>query len=185
MGEKTTQPFIAFREGDEQVFRLYYEKYYHALCLWVLRIIREEIAMHDIVQEAFISLWNSRANLESEAHLKMFLYQVVRNRCLNYLKNKKVEEKYIREYLALEEEGYFEYVVLEEEVHRLIIQEVLLLPEEQRKVVQLHLQGKNNFEIADILHISVNTVKTHKARARKTLRNKLDNLFIITVLLGL
>ena len=115
----------------------------------------------------------------------MFLYQVVRNRCLNYLKNKKVEEKYIREYLALEEEGYFEYVVLEEEVHRLIIQEVLLLPEEQRKVVQLHLQGKNNFEIADILHISVNTVTTHKARARKTLRNKLDNLFIITVLLGL
>lgn len=35
------------------------------------------------------------------------------------------------------------------------------------------------------MQISVNTVKTHKARARKTLKNKLDNLFIITVLLGL
>jgi len=52
-------------------------------------------------------------------------------------------------------------------------------------VVYFHMEGKNNFEIAEIMQISVNTVKTHKARARKTLKNKLDNLFIITVLLGL
>lgn len=185
MDEKITDQFVAFKEGDERVFRLYYEKYFHALSLWVLRITGEEIQMHDIVQEAFISLWKSRENLESEIHLKMFLYHVVRNRCLNYLKNKKVEEKYIREYLALEDESYFEHVVLEEEVHRHIIQEILNLPDEQRKVVQLHLEGKNNLEIAEIMQISVNTVKTHKARARKTLHTKLDNLFIITVLLGI
>ena len=36
------------------------------------------------------------------------------------------------------------------------------LPEEQRKVVYFHMEGKNNFEIAEIMQISVNTVKTHK-----------------------
>ena len=52
-------------------------------------------------------------------------------------------------------------------------------------MVYLHMEGINYLDIAEIMHISVNTVKTHIARARKSLNNKLDNLFIITVLLGL
>ena len=154
MVEEKEDRFTLFKQGDERIFRQYYEKYYHALCLWVVRIIKEETRMHDIVQEAFIVLWNSRMIIESELH-------------------------------QMEEEGGFEDTVLEEEVHRIVAQEIEKLPEEQRKVVYFHMEGKNNLEIAEIMQISVNTVKTHKARARKTLKNKLDNLFIITVLLGL
>lgn len=185
MDKERKDQFVSFQKGDEGIFRFYYEKYFHALCLWVLRIIKEETLMHDIVQEAFVSLWKSREQIESEVHLKMFLYQVVRYRCLNYLKNKKIEEKYIQNYLALEEEACFEQIVVEEEVYRLVIQEIQNLPNEQRRVVELHLEGKNNPEIAEMMQVSVNTVKTHKARARKTLKNKLDNLFIINFLLGI
>ncbi len=148
-------------------------------------MIKDETFMHDMVQEAFISLWKARETIESELHLKMFLYQAVRHRCLNYLKNKKIENRCKKEYLALQEEAYFEQVVLEEEVYRLVIQEIQALPEEQRRVIELHLEGKNNMEIADLLQVSVNTVKTHKARARKVLKNKLDNILIVTILLGL
>ena len=115
----------------------------------------------------------------------MFIYHLFSNRCFNYLKSNRFEEKYIQVYLHMEEEWGFEDTVIEEEVHRIVAQEIEKLPEEQRKVVYFHMEGKNNFEIAEIMQISVNTVKTHKARARKTLKNKLDNLFIITVLLGL
>ena len=52
--------------------------------------------------------------------------------------------------------------MIEEEVHRIVAQEIEKLPEEQRKVVYFHMEGKNNFEIAEIMQISVNTVKTHK-----------------------
>lgn len=185
MEEESTGLFVSFKQGDGYAFRKYYEKYYHALCLWVLRILKEETQMHDLVQEAFITLWKNKGTIESELHLKMFLYQVVRNRCLNYLKNKRVEERYVREYLYVVEEDRFKESVIEEEVYRLVMQEIENLPEEQKKVVYFHLEGKNNLEIADIMSISVNTVKTHKARARKALKNKLDNLFIITLLLGL
>ena len=87
--------------------------------------------------------------------------------------------------MQIEEEGGFEDTVLEEEVHRIVAQEIEKLPEEQRKVVYFHMEGKNNLEIAEIMQIYVNTLKTNKPRARKTLKNRLDNLFIITVLLGL
>lgn len=185
MREESTDRLELFRQGDEHIFRDYYEKYYHALCLCGLRIIREDTHMHDFVQDAFVNLWKSRESIESELHLKMFLYQVVRNQCFNYLKNKRVKEKYIHECLAVEEEGCFTDILIEEEVHRLMIQEIENLPDEQKKVVYLHLKGENNMGIAEILSISVNTVKTHKARARKTLKSKLGNLFIITPLFWL
>lgn len=177
--------FVQFKAGNEQAFRLFYEKYYHALCLCVRKILKDEILMHDVVQEAFIELWKSRLTIESELHLKMFLYQVVRHRCLNYLKNKKIEEKYVQESSLLLEEVDFTNEVVEQEVHRLVFQEIDQLPSEQKKVVLLHLEGKDNLEIAEIMQVSVNTVKTHKARARKALKTKLDEFLVFIILLGM
>ena len=42
MVEEKEDRFTLFKQGDERIFRQYYEKYYHALCLWVVRIIKEE-----------------------------------------------------------------------------------------------------------------------------------------------
>ena len=39
MVEEKEDRFTLFKQGDERIFRQYYEKYYHALCLWVVRII--------------------------------------------------------------------------------------------------------------------------------------------------
>ena len=47
MVEEKEDRFTLFKQGDERIFRQYYEKYYHALCLWVVRIIKEETRMHD------------------------------------------------------------------------------------------------------------------------------------------
>ncbi len=186
MGANIIDRFTQFQQGDEYAFRFFYEKHYHALCTCVLQILKNEDHMHDIVQEAFITLWKSRDTLESELHLKMFLYQVVRHRCLNIIKNLKIQEKYIQDYLLnIKEEDSFTNQIIEEEVHRLIIQEIKKLPEEQRRVVILHLEGKDNAEMATILHVSVNTIKTHKARARKTLKIKLDRLLFIIFFWGL
>lgn len=170
--------FVKFHAGSECAFRFFYDRYYHALCLCVYKILKDEQCVHDIVQEAFISLWKNRETLRSELHLKMFLYQVVRHRCLDYLKNKRVHERYALEYLAVENEECYTNEVIEQEVHRIIIQEIEQLPQEQKRVVLLHLEGKDNTEIAEIMQISVNTVKTHKARARKSLKLKLDHLLV-------
>lgn len=174
--------FVKFHAGNECAFRFFYDRYYHALCLCVYKILKDERCVHDIVQEAFISLWKNRETLQSELHLKMFLYQIVRRRCLDYLKSKRVREKYALECLSVENEEYYTNEVIEQEVHRMVIQEIEQLPEEQKRVVLLHLEGKDNAEIASIMKISVNTVKTHKARARKTLKLKLGHLLVFILL---
>lgn len=175
----------AFREGDEEAFRYYYEMYYDALCLFGIRILKEESVASDIAQDVFVNLWKARESIESPLHLKMYVYQSMRHRCLNYIRVKKLEEHYRNEYMSLESEEDFGNMVIEEEVYRLVMAEIEQLPQEQHKVIMMHLEGKNNVEIAQALNVSVNTVKTHKARARQQLRIKLNDLFLITFILGI
>ena len=172
---------VAFKEGDEDAFRFYYEMYYHALCLFGIRMVKEEDDVLDIVQDVFVNLWKARETIESLVHMRMYLYQSMRHRCLNYMRVKKLEETYCHEYALLESEEGFGDAVVEEEV----MEEIEQLPLEQRRVIMLHLEGKNNIEIAEILKVSVNTVKTHKARARQQLKTKLKDLFVMTFVLGL
>ena len=98
---------------------------------------------------------------------------------------KKIEHEFQEDYTLLETDEEFCNMVIEEEVQRFIWTEIQHLSEEQQRVISLHLAGKNNVEIADLLHISINTVKTHKARARQILRIKLKDLFFVTFVLGL
>ena len=174
----------SFREGHEETFRYYYEMYYDSLCIFGTRMLKEEEVAIDIVQDVFVNLWKAKETIESGLHLKMFIYQSMRHRCLNYIRIKKLEEKYQNECKLLASEEGFADMVVEEEVYRLVMKEIDELPSEQRKVILMHLEGKNNIEIAEIMHISVNTVRTHKARARQALKTKLNNLFIISIILG-
>ena len=185
MESSSGDKLVSFRNGDEGAFRYYYDLYYNALCLFGLRMLKEEEVAEDIVQDVFVNLWKAREAIESTLHLKMYLYQSMRHRCLNYMRVKKLEETYCHEYALLESEEGFGDAVVEEEIHRLVMEEIEQLPPEQRRVIMWHLEGKNNIEIAEILKVSVNTVKTHKARARQQLKTKLKDLFVMTFVLGL
>ena len=88
---------------------------------------------------------------------------------MNYLKHQRVVNKYRQEYIrqaAEDEDSPEEYLHL---VQRLLE----LLPEKRKKVLELSIvESKSYSEIAEILNISVNTVKDHIKRAYAFLREK-------------
>ena len=64
------------------------------------------------------------------------------------------------------------------ELITLVRQALSQLSEQQRKIVELHvMEGKKNLEIADLLNLSENTVRTHLKRAYKILRENLSCIF--------
>ena len=107
------------------------------------------------------------------------MYDLVQNRCLNYLKHKMVEEKYVSYVKVTEEEVEGEYDLMQEEIYRELYRAVRELPEKCRGVFELHLEGKKNDEIAEILGISVLTVKSHKQNAIHFLKERTGNLFLL------
>lgn len=100
---------------------------------------------------------------------------------LDYLKHQVVEDRYAAAVMK-EEHEWDELDMAEEEMYRelhLVVQE---LPERSRAVFELHLEGKKNEEIAQLLALSVLTVKSYKKNAMQYLRKRLgDAHFLLLV----
>lgn len=75
------------------------------------------------------------------------------------------------------EEKEKEYNLMREEIYRELYLAIQELPDRCREVFELHLQGKENEEIAELLDLPVRTVKMSKREAIAYLKNYLGNRF--------
>lgn len=87
-------------------------------------------------------------------------------------------------YVPEEIEEDFVSRVIEAEVFSMINEVFEELPESCKKVYRLSLEGKSHQEIADELHIAINTIKRHKNNANHYIRERLEKLLILMILLS-
>lgn len=168
-------------KNNNQGYRILYQEYYTSLVSFSLNYISSVETAEDIVQETFTKLWNSKNQFGALNALKTFLYTSVRNAAFDRLKHSKVEKKFLS-HLKNNSEIYEDETdrkIIEEEVFRKIYRLVQCLPQRCREIFELHLQGKSNEEIANLLNLSVLTVKTQKNRAMKNLREQMGELFFL------
>ncbi|MEH6307498.1 RNA polymerase sigma-70 factor [Olivibacter sp. CPCC 100613] len=164
----------AINLGDNAVFERIYRMYYPALRFFASKYVGDDES-EDIVESLFLRVWKQKKLLASEAHLKAFLYQATRNACLDFIKvqgrlNKR-HHVWLNQ-LEKTEQDYLHHLVHTEvlaELHRAISK----LPSQCRYVMQLgFVDGLTNEEIAQTLSLSVQTVKNHKVRALKILKQQ-------------
>ena len=75
----------SFQQGEEKAFDYYFKLHYAALTLFCFRIIKDRDAAEEIVQEAYIRLWERHENFFHPAALKSFLFTVCKNLSLDWL----------------------------------------------------------------------------------------------------
>jgi len=166
----------SFKKGTPNALKSLIKIYYNPLCLFADRLLKDPVVAEDIVVESFTKLWHRRCDFEHVQNIKAFLYIAVRNASLNYLKQLKREtlSKKQLTYLSNEKEDFILNEIIRAEVLQEIMQEIERLPEQCGKVLKMgYLEGLKNQEIADLLHISVHTVKNQKARAIQLLKIRL------------
>ena len=150
----------AFQRGEEWAFRKVYEQFFSPLCIYAVKYVRDASEAQDIVQDVFAALWLQHDNFNNYYTIRSFLYISVRNRSLNLLKkNSLTTEKMIRVQQNSLSEAQESEMVIETEV--------------ERRVLILSMEGKSYQEIGELLHIAINTVKNHRIRAVKKLREKM------------
>lgn len=170
-----TNDFInSFNAGNDDAFRLLYESYYTAMCNYCNSIIKDKTGSRDVVQDVFISLWNNRKRFKSTNNIRAFLYASTRNAALNLIKHGKVKRDYEELYDENRFEGTALDIIVKTEVSRQLMNKLNELPRECRNVLKLSINGKSYKEIAEILGISINTVKNNRIRAIKILKSNLS-----------
>jgi RNA polymerase sigma-70 factor (family 1) len=165
-------------------FTSVFVKSYTGLVFFSNKMVGDKQEAEDIVQNAFVSYWNSKETLGSEPGVvKSFLYTTVRNACMDLLRHRMVVQKF-RAQLADDpaEENFVETEIIHAEVLSEIFNAIGLLPPGCRQVLEMsYLGGKSNQEISNDLGVSINTVKTQKQRALQLLRLKLSSTALIFV----
>ena len=175
----------AFSQSERDTIRDLFEQYYTPLVLFAKNYVPDLEADKDIVQETFLALIESSKTFETPDELKAYLYIAVKNKCLKFLRHEKVKQEYTNAHREepSEEETYFNRVLKEEICYSLLVQEIDLLPDQCRNVFKLILEGKANPEIAENLHISIETVKSHKQNGKKILHDRLQHAISRSILL--
>lgn len=161
-------------------FEELFNRYYNSLVLFAMKYVKLQEIAEDIVQDLFVIVWERDTVFLSFSGLSSFLYNSVRNNCLDHLKHKDVEKRYVN-YLetSVENDDGLDDKVMKEELYRMLIETVNELPNRCRKIFESHMKGKTNEEIARDLGLSILTVKTQKKRAVRYLKERLGENYLI------
>jgi RNA polymerase sigma-70 factor (ECF subfamily) len=174
-----------FKKGNIPAFGHFYDLFYIPLCFFAEQIILDRPAAEDVVTDVFIKLWEKRGSFNTEENIKAFLYISTKNACRNILKHRSYIKKHEElNKLPVFQEDWVLDKILFTEVYWALYNAIEKLPNQCQNVLKMsYLEQMKNQEIADKLNISINTVKTQKARAILLLRKKLGNKHLMTGLL--
>ena len=161
---------------SKKEFEAFFKKYHRLAVVVSVKITNDLIASEDIVQDIFYYIWKNSHLVNPEESLKSYLLKSVKNRSLNYLRDKKhttdiqcLSDNFIED----------DYDYSKEERISLIFSEIEKLPPRCREILKLVvLEEKKYAEAAETLGISLNTVKTQMGLAYKQLRTSSKKLLL-------
>jgi len=140
------------------------------------RILDHTEEAEDVVQEAFIRLWNRSEKLDEYRSVEALAMITVKNLCLDKIKAKRYPVENMenhRQFLEnMAEEAKADHSDLIHGIHQAIKQ----LPEQQQIIVHLRdIEGYEFEEIAEIVEMNENAIRVALSRARKRIRELIIN----------
>jgi RNA polymerase sigma-70 factor, ECF subfamily len=174
---------ISKSENIQKLEQLFND-YYAALLLYGQTIVKENAAAEDIVQQAFILLWQKMDNIDLQTSPRAYLYKTVYNASLDFLKHEKVKNRYENEtvrhrFYALNSNNCEENELLKK------LEDALNdLPEQCGKIFKMsRFEDLKYREIAAKLGISEKTVENQMGKALKILRETMKEYLPLCLIL--
>ena len=132
-------------------------------------ILRDRAAAEDLAQEVFVKLWQALPRYDGRARLSTWIYAITRNAAVSAMRARRQQLSMSDAAVLAEVEGVTATPAAEPRDAGLR-RVVEALPEKQRQAVTLYyLDERSVDEVAEMMGLPVNTVKTHLHRARASL----------------
>jgi RNA polymerase sigma-70 factor (ECF subfamily) len=158
-------------QGDSLAFAELVQEHQGMVFSIAYHFLRDRALAEDLAQEVFLELHQGLDRIQSPSHLTYWLRRVTANRCIDQGRSKQRRRE-----LALEDAP--EPIASAQQADPMLLkrlqQSLAGLPEKQRLMLILRFQeGLGPAEIADVLAIPVNTVKSTLHRSLADLRKGL------------
>lgn len=183
--QQDVELMVRIAQGDEAAFRHLVEKHQHAVVGTIAKMLRDPIEAEDLAQQVFIRIWKHAPRWKPDAKFTTYLFTIARNLVYNESRRRS-RRKEVSADERQDAKGYEpagesraepDAEVARAEMHDEIDSVIASLPEAQRTAVVLYSYESMPYEeIAEVLGVSVSSVKSLLFRARSTLRDKLSHL---------
>ncbi len=188
----TEEQLIAnLRKGRSAALSEIYDLYAQELLAFCYSYTKSRQDAEEVVQDAFLRLWEMRSLIRSDHSLKSLLFRIAKNRVIDLFRSN-LKSKIFADYLVFQRSGFDrESGDMDYDAYRALVDKVLnKLPPSQREIVRLSdFEGLDNEQIAERLHLAEKTVRNQLSSGNllfyKLLRNALKFLcFIFSLSLG-
>lgn len=149
---------------------------FKGLCLFALKFTKDHETAKEIVQDAFINLWEKRDTIDLSKPVKSYLTTIIYNKSLNYLRDNKKFDREILDFENINSTANFQTSdkLVASEIEQQIKSAIDELPEKCREVFMLSRYKNLKYqEIANQLNISIKTVETQMSKALQHMRVRL------------
>ena len=178
--EKILSIIREVQSGDVNAFEDIVREYEKNVYNIALRMTGDREDALDVSQEAFLKAYHALGNFRGESKFSVWLYRIVSNACLDFLRERKrraevslsvVDDEDESAEVEIRDDSLSPETLLERKLTREAVQRGLLsLPEDQRKILLLReIQGFSYEEIGRVLSLESGTVKSRIFRARRKL----------------
>ncbi len=174
---------IRLKEGTPAAYEELFKQTFSRMLGYCKLFITDVSQANDMVQECFVKLWEKRSTIKPTQSVESLLFVMLRNRCLNYLRDHKlqtiekdiktVKENELQHIYQLDFTGK-EDKSLEESLIEAIRESIDKLPAKRKLVfIKTKIEGRKIREVAEELGISVKAVEKHLHQAKEQIRQEM------------
>jgi RNA polymerase sigma-70 factor (ECF subfamily) len=173
--------------GDPVAFRDIFNLLYPRMMGYCKLFVKDHFQAEDLVQDCFVQLWNKRETLDSTRNIDSLLFVMLRNHCLNFLRDHRLDNtmvelknQYINEFQYLYHLDFIgeEEKSLEDHLITSLTEAIDNLPDRQKEVfLKTKVGGQSQKEVATELGITVKAIEKNVAAAKRRIRDELGRKF--------
>jgi RNA polymerase sigma-70 factor, ECF subfamily len=176
---------MLFQDGQEEAFTQLVRRNQHKVFSVIYRFLGDRTEAEDLAQEVFLRVYRTAGRYEPTAKFSTWLYRIATNISLNAIRNRSRFHTMSLEVRQDDSEDFHREIaddnspgpadaMHDEELARVVMEAIELLPEQQRGAIILNkYEGLSYDDVAEILSCSVMAVKSLLSRARSNLKSKL------------
>lgn len=163
-------------------FTILYNRYKEGLYNYCVKMLNNRSISQDIIQNVFLNLFQSMDSINNFDSISYWLFKATRNEIFSYLRKKKVRNKHLEYYdlnenIASDNSNYY-YEYERKELKDIVLNELRKIPPEQSEPFFLkEYSGLSYKEIASIMDIDEELVKSRLYKTRQKLIKQLENIF--------
>ena len=162
-------------KGDRLAMQVLYGRHHVRIFRFGLRLVRDEQVAEDLISEVFLDVWRQAGKFEGRSAVSTWLLAITRFKALSALRKRKDAELDEEAAAAIEDTSDDPETTAQKKDTSLVLRKCLeaLTPDHREIIDLVYYHEKSVEEVAEIVGIPENTVKTRMFYARKKLAEEL------------